>query len=306
MTGQFTRGPEAFEFDESQTFETFDPGLALATAEHAVAVYERPGQYVFAVVDRGWAGGTIVKEGAAEVGLCWSPRAIVISARGTSACGDWISDLSSTCRVGWKGVIPPGARIGYGFKRQTTGILSRVSDYVRLVRRLHPESEIYVTGHSLGAALATLLVVGLDASGFRVRGSYIHASPRIGNAAWAEWYDERFTNGDTPTWRVTNEHGGEVDLVSRVPKHRWGFRHVGRSVLLASVRRDGLPDEEITLYGEKSWEAYRQLSPVGFLQALRVLTRTAFAVRAHNGRTLLIRLRRRVVDGASVREEPAR
>jgi hypothetical protein len=61
----------------------------------------------------------------------------------------------------------------------------------RKLRELGDDVNVWVTGHSLGAALATLFVARLMDTGDddRVRGLYTFGSPRVGNGAFAEVFE---------------------------------------------------------------------------------------------------------------------
>ncbi|MGB7084240.1 MAG: lipase family protein [Phormidesmis sp.] len=77
-----------------------------------------------------------------------------------------------------------------------------------------------VTGHSLGGALATLCAVDLQYNfGDRISiEAYTFGSPRVGNAAFAESYNQRVPD----TWRVVNGW----DAVVGLPAPWQGYRHV--------------------------------------------------------------------------------
>jgi len=55
----------------------------------------------------------------------------------------------------------------------------------QILKTLPADRTIWITGHSLGGALATLAGVQLQAAGFRVRATYTYGGPRVGNAAFA-------------------------------------------------------------------------------------------------------------------------
>ena len=88
-------------------------------------------------------------------------------------------------------------------------------------------SHITVTGHSLGAALATLL--GLDAglnSGVGAKGTsvYTFASPRVGELFFQHTYDSVVPD----TYRIHNR----TDVVPQAPLYP--YEHVGNDVELVS------------------------------------------------------------------------
>lgn len=87
---------------------------------------------------------------------------------------------------------------------------------------------IFLTGHSLGGALATIssidISLSLDVPGTRILVSTF-GSPRVGNQAFRNVY-----NAQVPmNWRLVA--GG--DIISRLPKV--GYAHVGRRVVLTSA-----------------------------------------------------------------------
>jgi predicted lipase len=80
-------------------------------------------------------------------------------------------------------------------------------------------TSIKITGHSLGAALATMLAVDLAANGVWVNPIvYTFGSPRVGDKVFAGTYD----NFVATSWRVSNLN----DLVPKLPPELTGFVHV--------------------------------------------------------------------------------
>lgn len=107
-----------------------------------------------------------------------------------------------------------------------------------LADMLHGEDgqwRLYLTGHSLGGALATLCA--WDASHRRWPCEvdlvvYSFGSPRVGNRAFALDYNRRLPH----TWRIVNAN----DTVSTIPR-LMGYAHVGHAVHL----RDGQVEVEM-------------------------------------------------------------
>lgn len=258
----------------------WDPLAALAAARHAREVYRAPHEYGRRVMDWGWAAGTIISEGAAQVGIAWCPEVILVTYRGSHQVGDFAHDAASLWRVRWPPYLPPAARIGWGFRRQTQALEEPVLDWVTRLCGRYSSAQIVVAGHSLGATLATTGTVMLRHHRIPVRCCWALEAPRTGNASWADFYDNQIRPW-TPTWRLANTDRGTPDLVTRVPKKRWGFRHHGRVVTL-------LPNAAIL--GETAWQDYRRLNPVGTWQAMRVITNLGRGVSAHLADNLVRRL----------------
>jgi triacylglycerol lipase len=89
---------------------------------------------------------------------------------------------------------------------------------------------IYLTGHSLGGAMAAITAMMLDDPlAARVGGVYTIGMPRPGNAAYRDAYNARL---GTRTFRLV--YGN--DLVPKVPPSLLKFRHVGT---VLTCERDG-------------------------------------------------------------------
>lgn len=91
---------------------------------------------------------------------------------------------------------------------------------------------LFVTGHNLGAGLATLAMYSLKSQdGYDVQPSYNFESPRVGNEAFAHSFGELF--GQRPAlFRVTHHN----DAVPHYPKDP-SYAHVGNEVWYPSMNR---------------------------------------------------------------------
>ncbi len=82
-------------------------------------------------------------------------------------------------------------------------------------------SPVMVTGHSLGAALASLAALRLAMGGGEVAAVYTYGQPRTGHGSFRDLYEPAI---GAVTYRFVNH----IDLVTRVPLLLQGYRHVGR------------------------------------------------------------------------------
>lgn len=151
------------------------------------------------------------------------------AARWLESVGDWGSDLNAAPSA-WSGA-PGGAWVHNGFRQA----YERVKDTLAAqLRALAPRS-LWLAGHSLGGALATLAAADLDALatagvGSRVSGLYTFGSPCVGNQAFA-------TGLAVPHWRMVN---GD-DAVPKVPPEApLGYHHHGQAVRTAMDSASGL------------------------------------------------------------------
>ncbi|CBI35775.3 unnamed protein product, partial [Vitis vinifera] len=135
-------------------------------------------------------------------------RRLVVAFRGTEQAR-W-KDLRTDLMLVPAGLNPE--RIGGDFKQEIqvhSGFLSaydsvrtRIISLIKLLvgyiddgREMQLKWHVYVTGHSLGGALATLLALELSSSQLAKRGvisvtMYNFGSPRVGNKRFAEVYNE--------------------------------------------------------------------------------------------------------------------
>ncbi|KAK9087589.1 hypothetical protein Syun_029983 [Stephania yunnanensis] len=117
-----------------------------------------------------------------------------------------------------------------------------VDDDFKVISKWH----IYVTGHSLGGALATLLALELSSSLMARHGAifvtmYNFGSPRVGNKRFVEIYNKKVKD----SWRIVNHR----DIIPTVPR-LMGYCHVARPVYLAAGElRDALKNMELLADG---------------------------------------------------------
>lgn len=137
-----------------------------------------------------------------------SPQEIILAFRGTSSAVNWISDLIATQirfkYVKEKCLTHQGFTDIYASCRR--GILSALAEMPK-------DKALFVTGHSLGAALATLCAVDLAAGNSRTPWLYTFGSPRVGDPAFAK-AAAAYVPG---SFRVANP----LDAVTHVPPSVW-------------------------------------------------------------------------------------
>ncbi|KAB2599906.1 hypothetical protein D8674_010177 [Pyrus ussuriensis x Pyrus communis] len=170
-------------------------------------------------------------------------KRLVIAFRGTEQ-SRW-KDLRTDLMVAPTGLNPE--RIGGDFKQEVqvhSGFL-RAYDSVRIrivslmklaigyfddIAEPLDKWHVYITGHSLGGALSTLLALELSSSQLAKRGlisvtMYNFGSPRVGNKVFAEIYNEKVKD----SWRVVNHR----DIIPTIPR-LMGYCHVAQPVYLAT------------------------------------------------------------------------
>lgn len=257
----------------------YSDGAAAALGEHAAASYLSPEAYRAEARRAGWPWATVVENAATQVALAVSPgRAAVITARGTSQRRDWHDNLG-ICRVRWPRLIGAG-RVHAGFRAQARRVEAVTRAALQALNGLFPGQAVWITGHSLGGAIAPFLALMAAEEGVEVAGVVTFNSPRVGDVEWEGWYDA--TTVGRRTWRVVVMRRGVQDLVSRVPLRRLGWRHVGRPVVISDGRRHE---------GADAWDRARAEHRMTPVEAWRVLSRLQLGIQAHLASTLVAELR---------------
>jgi len=134
----------------------------------------------------------------------------ILAFRGTQKA--W-RDVQTDIRAGR--VRTSSGKIHVGFSQGYTSIAKKIEKSLARIGRI----PIYITGHSLGGALATIATQYLEANPrfeFQMAACYTFGSPRVGNAD----YDP---NLKTSVFRIVNT----TDIVTVVPLLTMGFVHVG-------------------------------------------------------------------------------
>jgi triacylglycerol lipase len=168
---------------------------------------------------------------------------IAIAFRGTSSVQDARQDLKfhkvdfSTADESGTGAFTMAdiqrvnhGKVHRGFLASTGSIWSTVRAWMR---ENYTNQPIFITGHSLGAANATLLAMRLEVDGFKIWSVYTFGCPRVGNRRFARLFNERIRH-----YRYVNHN----DIVTRLPPFavhtgfRYYFNRHGQRVVIGWFR----------------------------------------------------------------------
>jgi hypothetical protein len=146
--------------------------------------------------------------------------------RGTATSDGWKTDLDATLTDFTLQPSCTGCQVENGFYNGYMAvrptIVSALASYGC--------QDVTLTGHSLGAALATLAAADLGQN-YTINDVYNFGSPRVGNPAFAQAYNQKFHNH----WRVTHYK----DPIPHGPTLGMGFYHVANEAYYKNTTAEG-------------------------------------------------------------------
>jgi triacylglycerol lipase len=181
-------------------------------------------------------------------------RNVFVAFRGTQSLEDWMANLS----------FPQVSHVWGSAESGFADLYNQCSvDVKAAVQNAGDAPNVFVTGHSLGGALATLATADLVSSGVRPQAAmYNIASPRVGDRAFAA----KFNSQVTTRWRIVNTE----DIVTTVPlatptlapgshphsplgavlvlANRLDYEHVGEAVTFTTHRGSIVGNHQMPTY----------------------------------------------------------
>lgn len=157
-----------------------------------------------------WSGGNNLID--TQCFIAGNDEMLLLAFRGTHELKDWMTDINITLVGG------PGGRVHEGFLMGLSLVWSQIITFICNERK---GRALWVTGHSLGASLATLAVAKLRLERDEpVNGLYTFGQPRTGDRDFAKNFNADFC---AQTFRYVNNN----DIVARVPFRAMNYSHVG-------------------------------------------------------------------------------
>jgi triacylglycerol lipase len=150
--------------------------------------------------------------------LAKNDQTCILAFRGTqpNVLRDWLYDLDCRLVDGPRGTK---GRIHIGFQNALNAIWPEVWTTLKKERG---SRTLWITGHSLGGALAVLATARLHFTEAQpINGTYTYGQPRVGDPEFCACFDQGFGNN---TFRFVNYQ----DIVPRVPPRNLGFEHQGK------------------------------------------------------------------------------
>ena len=156
----------------------------------------------------GFTGHKFFENDGAQCHAVWNKEMYVLCFRGTEP--DEISDVLADLNAIPRGAMTHGW-VHSGFRGELDKLWEDVVEHLNK----HQGKKLYITGHSLGAAMATLATSRIEE--FRkIEQLTTFGSPRVGTRKFVK-------NIQTPHMRFVNNN----DIVTKVPLWIMGYKHHG-------------------------------------------------------------------------------
>ena len=151
-------------------------------------------------------------------------KAIIIVFRGTEQQAGYTSQVRDFIKTDFNIAKTAAPELGSGVEVHTGfwNAFREVRDHLITVvkQRQTANQKIWITGHSLGGAMAVLAAISLQCRNIPVQGLYTYGCPRVGN--------ERFRN--LFSRMNVQRYVYALDLVPMAPDDLFmGYRHVGKT-----------------------------------------------------------------------------
>jgi pimeloyl-ACP methyl ester carboxylesterase len=197
---------------------SFSWTMARLLLEYSAKAYE-PFVGQFLISDKNTDATALIAERVDE-------QCLIIAFKGSSTPEDFIQDAKFDLRRLWWRLGTNGrVKVHAGFLQDFATISAKIVSQIEKYLARNPSGKIFITGHSLGGALAILCALELSVRKIRVGGVYTFGQPRVGNKSFARTYNAHL--GDV-TFAVTNAD----DPIPLLPPLLSGYRDTGIEVFL--------------------------------------------------------------------------
>lgn len=184
---------------------------ALIGAQLSAIAYMNEKPAMTAAKKLGFTSAKLVENDGAEMLVCKSSKELWFAFRGTEPSK--LNDVMADLKV-WKNTAMAGGKVHGGFQKEVNDLWMSVIKDLDANANLKNPKTVYFTGHSLGAAMATIA-----STRHQPEALFTFGSPRVGGSVFIK-------NIKCPHLRFMNNN----DIVCRIPPAWLGFRHHGEMI----------------------------------------------------------------------------
>lgn len=215
------------KFDFSATTKIFNLKNALQLGEASALAYKAE-QKIKDFVNNEWGFEKFkfFEQKDTQAFIIANDEVMILTFRGTQSIQDWLTDFKI------KFVKGPFGKVHRGFFQALNSVLP---DIKRAIAKFHCRGQsFWITGHSLGGALAVLTAAHFVERRFKIDGLYTFGQPRVGNYEFVNNFGSKFNQRH---FRIVNNE----DIVTRVPPRALGYLDSGNVLYFDSfgiLRKD--------------------------------------------------------------------
>ena len=163
----------------------------------------------------GFHSNKYCSKNGAQCYIVWNDTDAVICFRGTEP--KEMSDIKADLNAIQKQGLHNKGDVHGGFQGEINKLWDLIVEKIDELK----DHKIYITGHSLGGAMATICAKRLQEQKVEVQCLYTYGSPRVGDRRWVK-------SLQIPHYRFQNNN----DVVCKVPFWIMGYRHHGKNVYI--------------------------------------------------------------------------
>lgn len=174
--------------------------------------------------DCGFDNFSFIKHSDTQCFIASTDKFVVLAFRGTEK--DKIKDVISDLDMGL--VKAYGGSVHAGFKKAYKSVEKKID--VALAEHKIQDKTLWLTGHSLGGALAALAAYDLKEKEHQINGVYTIGQPRVGNGSFVKKLTSMVPNR---YFRFAHKD----DKVPGIPAKELGYQHAGKCIYIISRKR---------------------------------------------------------------------
>jgi triacylglycerol lipase len=167
----------------------------------------------------------------------------IIIFRGTQRTIEWVLNINAIYPTKTKVSSLSAGTIHPGFSKIYSNLSAQT---LEIAKKLNPSVPCYISGHSLGAAIATLAAIDIAVNVPQLKKQvqlYTYASPRVGDPVFAKEHNRSIPN----SYRVVNL----ADAITLVPftlLFKTEYVHVGEQWAFLAQNGDVMPNHVVDTY----------------------------------------------------------
>ncbi|MEY4616828.1 MAG: hypothetical protein RJB66_1788 [Pseudomonadota bacterium] len=185
-----------------------------------------------------------------DVQALWldGPNALMLAFRGTEIDNpiDWVTDLSTSMPHRQKSLPFWKRQVHKGFLSAYTALsqwlFEEIDDFIARYPNAS-QTPVFITGHSMGGAIATIVTAALLERNLNVsphqrlniKALYTFGSPRVGSQIFTEYFQALQRTQGVGVYRIVNKN----DIVTKAPC--FDYRHLGTHVQLFADVQGNFP-----------------------------------------------------------------